>query len=463
MNVMKRYINLGLYAMMAILMVASCKKIDPLETSKNGLAPALTASTKSIAAAPADSMNTVLSFTWLNPMYSVDVYSVKYIIEIDSIGKHFSNAAQKTVVGFRTISFTAKELNTILLGLGFDYNKEYKVEARLISSHGNNNERLYSNTITLSVTPYVIPPKVTPPTTNKLFLVGSATAGGWNNPVPVPSQEFTRVDSVNYEGEFYMKGGQQYLCLPLNGNWDNKYSVQDNNAPGLNAGGEFGFNYNDNFPGPAKTGWYKIHLNFQSGKFTVELMQEIGVLYVPGDYQGWNPGNAPGLGSALNDGNHEGYVNIPSGGSYKFKLTSENTWSGTNYGDAGSGNISSSGGDITFPGAGFYKINANTVTKKLTLLKTTWGLIGSFNGWSTDVPMVYNSGDNLFEGTIVTTKAEKFKFRANGDWPINFGDNDENNSLEYGGKDISIASAGTYKVKLILSNPGYYTYKVTKQ
>ena len=90
-------------------------------------------------------------------------------------------------------------------------------------------------------------------------------------------------------------------------------------------------------------------------------------------------------------------------------------------------------------------------------------MIGSFNGWSTDVAMVYNSGDNLFEGTIVTSKAEKFKFRANGDWPINFGDNDENNSLEYGGKDISIASAGTYKVKLILSNPGYYTYKVTKQ
>ena len=117
MNVMKRYINLGLYAMMAILMVASCKKIDPLETSKNGLAPALTASTKSIAAAPADSMNTVLSFTWLNPMYSVDVYSVKYILEIDSVGKHFSNAVQKSVVGFRTVSYTAKELNTILLGL----------------------------------------------------------------------------------------------------------------------------------------------------------------------------------------------------------------------------------------------------------------------------------------------------------------------------------------------------------
>ena len=66
-----------------------------------------------------------------------------------------------------------------------------------------------SNAVALRVTPYVVPPKVMPPTSRMLFLVGSATAGGWNNPVPVPSQQFTRVDSVTYEGTFYLKGGQQ--------------------------------------------------------------------------------------------------------------------------------------------------------------------------------------------------------------------------------------------------------------
>jgi predicted lactoylglutathione lyase len=35
--------------------------------------------------------------------------------------------------------------------------------------------------------------------------------------------------------------------LPLNGDWSNKYSVADNTKFGLAAGGDFGFNFNDNF------------------------------------------------------------------------------------------------------------------------------------------------------------------------------------------------------------------------
>jgi hypothetical protein len=40
---------------------------------------------------------------------------------------------------------------------------------------------------------------------SQLFIVGSATAGQWNNPVPTPSQEFTRANSSNFA-----------LIIPLN-------------------------------------------------------------------------------------------------------------------------------------------------------------------------------------------------------------------------------------------------------
>jgi hypothetical protein len=300
-----------------------------------------------------------------------------------------------------------------------------------------------------------------PPTSKQLFLVGSATAGGWNNPVPVPSQQFTRIDSVTYEGEFYMKGGQQFLCLPVNGDWSNKYSVKDNNATGLNKGGDFGFNLSDNFPGPDKTGIYKLRMDFQAGKFTVTLLQEIGLLYVPGDYQGWTPASAPQLGSPKKDGVHEGYVSVKEGGSYEFKIAAQPDWSGTVFGDGGAGKLSTSGGNLKFPGAGFFRINANTKDETYSITKTTWAIIGSLTGWSSDISMTLTNG--VWEGTATVGGREEFKFRANSDWGINMGDDNADNSLEYGGANIVLPGAGTYKISLDLTNPGYYTYKVSKQ
>jgi hypothetical protein len=380
---------------------------------------------------------------------------------MDSAGRNFSKAEEKVVTGSRTASFTAKEINAIALGFGFAFNKQYNMELRIISSHANNNERLLSNAFALKYTPYVTPPKVLPPTSKQLFLVGSATAGGWNNPVPVPSQQFTRIDSVTYEGEFYMKGGQQFLCLPVNGDWSNKYSVKDNNATGLNKGGDFGFNLSDNFPGPDKTGIYKLRMDFQAGKFTVTLLQEIGLLYVPGDYQGWTPASAPQLGSPKKDGVHEGYVSVKEGGSYEFKIAAQPDWSGTVFGDGGAGKLSTSGGNLKFPGAGFFRINANTKDETYSITKTTWAIIGSLTGWSSDISMTLTNG--VWEGTATVGGREEFKFRANSDWGINLGDDGANNSLEYGGANIVLPGAGTYKISLDLTNPGYYTYKVSKQ
>lgn len=448
-----------------MLMIAglwSCEKIDPLEIYAPGTASTLTATASTVAPVVADSNKMVLTLNWTNPSYSVDSSSVKYLIQVDSAGRNFAKAAEKVVSGKLSASFTAKELNSIALGFGFAFNVAYNMEVRIISSHANNNERLLSNALPLKYTAYVTPPKVTIPASKALFLVGSATAGGWNNPVPMPSQQFTRIDSVTYEGTFYMKGGQQYLCLPVNGDWSNKYSVKDNNAVGLNAGGDFGFNLSDNFPGPSKTGVYKIRLDFQAGKFTVTPVQLYGLLWVAGDYQGWNPGNAPQIASSKNDGDHEGYVQVNAGGSYEFKLTSQADWNGTNYGDGGAGSLSTSGGNLKFPGAGgFFRINANTTSNTFSITQTTWAIIGSLTGWSSEIGMTLNNG--IWEGTATVGGREEFKFRANSDWGINLGDNNADNSLEYNGANLELPAAGTYKIMLDLTNPGYYTYKVVKQ
>lgn len=276
---------------LATVMVA-CDKVGDLPHFNNGTAPVLTASSSSIAPLPADSNNVALTLTWTSPNYATDSSHTKFTIEIDSSGKNFSRAVTKEVVGALKTTYTAKELNNILLGFGYPFNVPVDMDVRVVSSYLNNNERIASNTLKIRMTPYKVPPKVALPTSSKLFIVGDATAGGWNNPVPVPSQELTRLDETTWAGVFNLIGGKQYLLLPVNGDWSHKFSVANNTLAGLSSGGKFGFDLSDNFPGPATSGTYKIVVDFQQGTFSVTPYTAAlpTNLYIVGDATagGWN-------------------------------------------------------------------------------------------------------------------------------------------------------------------------------
>lgn len=315
---MKYFSKIFIAALAVITVFAACDKVADLQSYANGTATTLTASTATIAAVPADSNKVGLTLSWTNPKYASDSTTFKYVIEIDSTGRNFSKAVSKTVIGAFSTTYTNKELNTILLGFGFNYNTPYDVDVRVISSYGNNNERYTSNTIKIKMTPYVIPPKVAPPTTGKLYIVGNATAGGnatgWNNPVPVPTQELCKIDSVTYGGVFFLNGGGEYLLLPLNGDWGHKFSVANKSLPGLSAGGDFGYDLPDNFPGPATTGWYRIIVNFQSGKFSLT------------PYAGTLPTNLFIVGNATPGGDATGWNNPVPTPSQQFTRLNSSVW-----------------------------------------------------------------------------------------------------------------------------------------
>ena len=460
-------------------MLACTKMSNPYYA--NGTAPTLKLSATTIAPAPADSNKNVLALSWSNPHYATDSSTELYTIQIDSSGRNFSQAVSIQVSGALSDSLTAKQINTIALGFGFSYNTAYKLDVRLISSYGNNNQQLTSNVVTLNFTTYVVPPKVVPPSSKALFLVGSEASGGWNNPVPTPAQAFTELDSVVYQGTFFLNGGQQYLLLPVDGDWSQKYAVMNGSPAGISAGGSFGYYtnanptaYNTNFPAPALTGMYIITVDFQQGTFTCKMVNQYGVLYVPGDYQGWAPASAVMLGSPKNDGNYDGYVNFPAGGTYQFKFTGEPDWNGAIYGDTaanGQSGVLGGGNNLQVPGAGYYEITANTKAGTWTQTAiTSWSLIGSFaaSGWANDINMTYNSGSNSWSGQITTVAGDQFKFRANHAWTINLGDagGSATGSLSYGGNNIGDPSknfsvpAGTHTITLYLGNPGYYSYMI---
>ena len=269
--------RLSIYFLLGVLLTSlwSCEKEENRVYFEGGTAPTLTVNNAAPVLRFEDSDKEAIRFNWTNPDYKfttgISSQDVNYIIEIDTAGANFSRPSKASVSVNRELSrsFTVTQLNdilqnTMLLAAG----KEHALEVRVRASIGNTATEVYSNTLPIRATPYALPPKVSPPSTGALFIVGNATPGGWTNPVPVPSQQFTRVSETLYEITIAMVGGGAYLLIPTNGQWA-KYSVNDNTIPGIAEGGDFFREGGKDIPGPAAAGTYKITVDFQRGKFTV--------------------------------------------------------------------------------------------------------------------------------------------------------------------------------------------------
>lgn len=96
-----------------------------------------------------------------------------------------------------------------------------------------------------------------------LFIVGGATPGGWNNPVPVPQQKFTSTGAGKYSLTLALtnsNGG--YLLLPSNGDWSYKWGMKGDALSGnvVWQGPDFS---------PPANGNYKIEVDFYRGTYTL--------------------------------------------------------------------------------------------------------------------------------------------------------------------------------------------------
>lgn len=173
-------------------------------------------------------------------------------------------------------------------------------------------------------------------------------------------------------------------------------------------------------------------------------------LYVPGDYQGWDPASetASRLFSVADNGAYEGYVNFTSDTNY-FKLTPVPEWK-DDYGAAGKGKIAQPGENIELDTSGYCLIKVDI--KKLTWSATVnnWGIIGdAAAGWgdADDIMFDFDPETQVLTKTVAL-KAGGLKLRANHKWDLSIGD-----GAQYGGENIAITEAGTYLITLDLRVP----------
>ena len=109
------------------------------------------------------------------------------------------------------------------------------------------------------------------------------------------------------------------------------------------------------------------------------------------------------------------------------------------------------------------KIISNSVDLEATAyedkldLSTSWGVVGSSttNGWNgPDMPFYKTNTSNVFVAYVDLSVGE-IKFRENNDWANNYGDDGADGTLEAGGANIAISTAGTYKITFDLTNLNY--------
>jgi hypothetical protein len=197
-------------------------------------------------------------------------------------------------------------------------------------------------------------------------------------------------------------------------------------------------------------------------------------LYVPGAYQGWSPATAMRISSPSANKLYEGYVNYTDPASLEFKYTSDPDWNHTNYGDGGSGKLSTDGsaGNLKVPSTGYYLLKGDLTGNTWSVTKTQWGIIGDAtpNGWGASTALTFDAATQTWGGIIHLTAAAPgaaataCKFRANDAWDINLGDNKPANGiLKYGGENIPVTVTGDYKVTLDLTHPAFYYYSLIKQ
>jgi len=210
---------------------------------------------------------------------------------------------------------------------------------------------------------------------------------------------------------------------------------------------------------------------FEYNVVPYETLIDYPMIYVPGAYQGWSPGAENGrLFSYDFNRVYEGIVRITptADNNGEFKITSDPDWSHTNWGgtltQSGNtyvGELDPAGGNYAVtPGTYEFVVDVNALTIELTATDD-WGIIGSAvppYDWSEDVNLFYNGQRKMWEITA-DFEAGEFKFRANDDWALNYGDTGADGSIEAGGDNIALPEAGNYTIRLDLNNMRYYVIK----
>lgn len=440
---MKNSMKLFSLGLVLVLGVLACTKVADLPYYNHGNAVTLSSNFTSVTSTLADSNRVVVNFSWTTPNYDTDTTNYKYVLSIDSANRNFTKEVTKTVVGVRSTTLTGRELNNILLNYGFTPGRTYSLDVKVTSSYGNNNQKLESNVLRVTVTPFDDP--------SVLVSQNSAitpTMAGSND----PGNTFTWTRAFTaYTGDITYT--LQYDSTGKNFSSSRDFAVGVNrltvtltqfemNETALNEGVAGGTAGKIDYRIKAVTA---LGATSYSNTVSVVINTYIPILrfYMPGGYQSatgngdnWTPGNAPEL---IRDIRPEAmnklyyiYLYLPANS--EFKVTQGRDWA-INYGGTGN-NLAQNGANFSVSTAGVYRVSIDRANMKYDIREGRMGFVGGATGanWSPSASFPnYALGHpekNLFIGLTDLNSAGGWKLIDHNDW--NNGDVSAFNARSYG-------------------------------
>lgn len=440
---MKKIIPVVAVVLTTMLIFAACTKVKDLPFYADGTAVTLSSSATSIAPTPADSSNEVISFAWTNPEYASDSNTYKYVLEIDSAGRNFSNKVTKIVTGTLSTSLTGKELNTVLLNYGFALGAPYDLDVRVVSSYGNNNEQLVSNVITVSVAAYgdasvfassatSVECDINTASSHALDFSWGQSFSGYTGVVTYTLQSDSATKNFAAPAETVI-GTSVYIKAMNQGELNE--TALDAGIPGGNTG-----DVEYRIKATAASG-----ATVYSNAITVTVKTYFPLLrfYLPGSYQeatgngtNWDPPTAPefirDLRTDVFNDMYYMYIYLPGGS--EFKITQGRSWD-INYGGSGGTLVQGTPTNLSVSTSGVYRISINRKTLQYDIREGRMGFVGGATGAGWNPPNVFPDyamgapAKNLFVG-LTDLAADGWKLIDNNEW--NNGSNSVTETRSYG-------------------------------
>ena len=299
--------------------------------------------------------NVAFTLTWSAPDFGYDAL-ITSNIDIDLAGNNFAHPRQIASVTTATSQdVTVGNLNALIINLLNDYGIEgdfnaRDFEIRIASSISQAADTIYSNTLSLNITPYSMDIQYP-----EIYLIGDYSGWGWDTAQSLFS--FSE-DEVNYEGmiDFNGKAANGFKLTGAT-NWDNGNWGTDGNATAPTAEASSVQLINDGGSGNISCYSHRFyHFHFDTSTLVLTKNKSFDQMGICGDLTGWADGADIVMEFDAETQRFYTDVEIPSDGGLKFR--SDGNWSSA-YNLGGADGMLSDGGDNISVTAGNYRIYIN--------------------------------------------------------------------------------------------------------
>jgi hypothetical protein len=343
----------GFLAIVAFVGFNACSDDDNLiiATPQGGPELRTPASGTSLILDANNEQNVATTLVWDDADYDVQT-AITYDVEIALGGTDFAVPVLGGSTNERFLSWTHLQLNDAAIGLGLSPFVAGNIDIRVVSSIGTQDaERLVSETLTISVTPY---------TTSLPAIAVPGDHQGWD-PGSAPRLAASEFGATDYEGYVWLNNEYKFVAPDAGGNfaWGNTDWGDDGSFSGiLTEDGEVNV--------PATPGYYYLQVDTENLTYSAAQYTNWGLIG-SGTPTGWDSDN-----DMTYDPETQTFSITIDLTADEIKFRANDAWD-WNYGDTGAdGRLNNGGDNIAVPAAGNYTVvldlsNPREYTYSLTL------------------------------------------------------------------------------------------------